>query len=165
MKYIAPFLIVFVVGCTPIATYPPVENDVALVFSNSSNEPVPTILARTLLYAHEHFGGMDTVVFNLPEGVNKETYTIVSEKIGGAIPMETSGQLAYHVTELRKRPFHAEADIVFPAPGGQYEQATIYLSSSLAQPWSVQRERIWLVPVTTLPTPNFPTSGDVGASR
>jgi hypothetical protein len=165
MKNIALLLIVFVVGCTPVATYPPVENDVALVFSNSSNEPVPTILAKILLYAHEHFGGMSTIVFNLPEGVNKETYTIISEKISGAVPMKTSGQLAYHVTELRKRPFHAEADIVFPASGGQYEQATIYLSSSLARPWSVQRERIWLVPVTELPTPNFPKSGDVGASR
>jgi hypothetical protein len=108
---------------------------------------------------------MSTIVFNLPEGVNKETYTIISEKISGAVPMKTSGQLAYHVTELRKRPFHAEADIVFPASGGQYEQATIYLSSSLARPWSVQRERIWLVPVTELPTPNFPKSGDVGASQ
>ncbi|MBT5366250.1 MAG: hypothetical protein HOI88_00665 [Phycisphaerae bacterium] len=164
MNKFALLLIVFVVGCTPVATYPPVENSVALVFSNSSNEPVPTILAETLLYAHEHFGGMNTVVFNLPEGVNKETYTIVSEKIGGAIAMETSGQLAYHVTELRKRPFHAEADIVFPVSGGQYEQATIYLSSSLSQPWTVQRERIWMIPVTELPSPNFPTGGNESAS-
>ena len=164
MNKFALLLIVFVVGCTPVATYPPVENSVALVFSNSSNEPVPTILAETLLYAHEHFGGMNTIVFNLPEGVNKETYTIVSEKIGGAIAMETSGQLAYHVTELRKRPFHAEADIVFPVSGGQYEQATIYLSSSLSKPWTVQRERIWMIPVTELPAPNFPTVGNESAS-
>ena len=156
MNKFALLLIVFVVGCTPVATYPPVENSVALVFSNSSNEPVPTILAETLLYAHEHFGGMNTIVFNLPEGVNKETYTIVSEKIGGAVAMKTSGQLAYHITELRKRPFHAEADIVFPVSGGQYEQATIYLSSSLSQPWTVQRERIWMIPIAELPSPNFP---------
>ena len=107
---------------------------------------------------------MNTIVFNLPKGVNKETYTIVSEKIGGAIAMETSGQLAYHVTELRKRPFHAEADVVFPVSGGQYEQATIYLSSSLSKPWTVQRERIWMIPVTELPAPNFPTVGNEGAS-
>ena len=157
-------LIILFSGCTPVATYPPVENGVALVFSNSSNEPVPTILADTLLYAHEHFGGMNTIVFNLPEGVKKETYTVVSEKIGGAIAMDTSGQLAYHITELRKRPFHAEADIVFPVSGGQYEQATIYLSSSLSQPWTVQRERIWMIPVTELPAPNFPAVGNKGAS-
>jgi hypothetical protein len=159
MKTTALLLFIFVACCTPIATYPPVENGVALIFSDSSNEPIPSIFEKTLMYAHERFGGMDTVVFNLPSGVNEDTYVIVTEKIGGAIPMTDPNQLAYHVTELRKRPFHAEADIIFPASGGRYEQATIYLSSSLSKPWEVKRERIWLVPITTLPVPNFPTSG------
>ena len=159
MKTTALLIFVFIASCTPVATYPPVENSVALVFSDSSNEPIPTILEKTLVYAREHFGGMDTVVFNLPSGVNEDTYIIVAEKIGDAVPMTDPSQLAYHVTELRKRPFHAEADIIFPASGGRYEQATIYLSSSLSKPWEVKRERIWLVPITTLPVPNFPTSG------
>jgi hypothetical protein len=158
MRYL-PFVLLFVcISCTPVATYPPIENDTGLIFSNSSNEPVPTIFAVVLRYAHEHFGGMDTIVFNLPEGVNRETYLLVSEKLNGAIPLPAVGVLAYYITELRKRPFHAEADILFPSSTGRYEQATLYLSSSLADSWAVSRKRVWLVPVNTLPQPNFPTS-------
>lgn len=163
MKYIAPFLIVFVVGCTPIATYPPVENDVALVFSNSSNEPVPTILARTLLYAHEHFGGMDTVVFNLPEGVGHETYNIVAEKLGGAIPMTSPNEIAYHLTELRVRGFTADADIIFPSTTGGYEMATVRVGSSLVSPWRVTRDRVWLIPSSEAPAPGYSVETIVGA--
>jgi hypothetical protein len=151
--------IVFLSGCTPVATYPPVETDVALVFSDSSNEPVPTIFAETIRYAHEHFGGMDTIVFNLPKTVDDKTYTIVSDKLGGAVPMHNSEQVSFHIVELRKRPFHAEADIVFPSTSGNYERATVYLSSSLVGPWSVTRDRVWLVPVDELPSPNYSGAG------
>ena len=147
--------IVLLSGCTPVATYPPVETDAAFVFSDSSNEPVPTIFAETLRYAHEHFGGMDIIVFNLPETVESETYALVANKLGGAVPMHNSEQVSFHVIELRKRAFHAEADIIFPSTSGNYERATLYLSSSLVQPWSVTRDRIWLIPVNELPAPNY----------
>ena len=158
MKYLTPALLLTVVGCTTVATYTPIEHDTALVFSNSSTEPIPTIFEVTLRHAHEHFGGMDTIVFNLPEGVSRETYMLVSEKLGGATPVSSSENVGYYITELRKRPFHAEADILFPSSTGRYEQATLYLSSSLIDPWIVSRERVWLVPVTTLPDSGFSES-------
>jgi hypothetical protein len=154
MKYTV-LLIVLIAGCTPVATYPPVETDFAMTFSNSSNEPVPTIIAESLTYAHEHFGGMDTIVFNLPEGVSDETYVIVSDKLGGAVPLKNSEQVSFHIVELRKRPFRAEVDIVFPSSTGNYEQATLYLDSSIVEPWSVTRDRVWLVPISKLPAPNY----------
>ena len=159
MKYTI-LLVVLIAGCTPVATYPPVETDLALTFSNSSNEPVPTIISESLKYAHEHFGGMDTIVFNLPDGVSDETYRIVSDKLGGAVPMKNSEQVSFHIIELRKRPFKAEVDIVFPSSSGNYEQATIYLASSLIEPWSVTRDRVWLVPVSKLPAPNYGGSSE-----
>ena len=107
------------VGCTPVATYPPVENKVALSFSNSANEPVPTIMADVISYAHNRFGGIDDIVFNLPEGIDKETYLIVAEKLGGATPMTSPNEIAYHIIELRVRGFHADADVVFPSTGGR----------------------------------------------
>ena len=154
MKYLL-LLIALFSGCTPVATYPPVEIDAALLFSDSSNEPIPTIFAESLRYAHEHFGGMDVIVFNLPETVGVETYELVADKLGGAVPMHNSQQVSFHIIELRKRPFHAEADIIFPSTSGNYERATLYLSSSLVNPWKVMRDRIWLVPVNKLPSPTY----------
>ena len=155
MKLFVLFVLFVFTGCTPVATYPPIENDPALIFSDSANEPIPTVFATTLRYAHEHFGGIDTVVFRLPDGVGVETYRIVSEKLGGAVPLSTQNETAYYITELRKRPFRAEADMFFPSSTGIYNQATLYLSSSLTEPWKVQRERVWLVPVDKLPAPVF----------
>jgi hypothetical protein len=154
MKHLLLLVIVFS-GCTPVATYPPVETDAGLIFSNASNEPVPTIFAEILLYTNNHFGGMDEIVFNLPEGVPAETYTIVAGKIPGSAPMSGVEQLSYHVVELRKRPFRAEADIIFPSASGAYSSATVYLSASLRTPWGVVRDRVWVVPVNEVPKPNF----------
>ena len=131
MRNIFVLSILVFVGCTPVATYPPVETDTALSFANSSNEPVPTILAEVILFAHEHYGGMEVIVFNLPEGINHETYNIVSSKLNGAIPMTTPNQIAYHILELRVRGFDADADIIFPSASGRYELATIHLDTSL----------------------------------
>jgi len=155
MKNLLLLLFTFIHSCTPIATYPPIEVDSALTFSNSANEPVPTILVATLAYAHEHFGGMDIIVFNLPEGVTDETYTIVADRLGGAVPMTSQNQIAYHITELRVRGFHAEADIIFPSTSVSHEEATVRLKSSLLEPWSVSGDRVWLVPVLNLPAPNY----------
>jgi hypothetical protein len=69
--------------------------------------------------------------------------------------MSSVEQLSYHIVELRKRPFRAEADIVFPSASGAYSRATVYLSASLVRPWSVVRDRVWHVPVNEVPKPNF----------
>jgi hypothetical protein len=159
MKYLLFVILFIVVGCTPVATYPPVENDMALAFSDSTNEPIPTILAESLRYAHEHFGGVDGIVFYLPDSMSSETYAIVRERVEGATPLHSTEQTAYYVTALRKRPFHAEVDVVFPSTTGQCEQATIYLSSSLIEPWRVLRDRVWLVPINELPLPNYTLIG------
>ncbi len=154
------FVLVFS-GCTTIATYPPIENDAALSFSNSSNEPVPTIIAGVLSYAHDHYGGMDLIVFNLPEGVDKETYAIVSKKLGGALPMTSPNEIAYHIIELRLRGFSADADVIFPSTTGGYEMATMHLEASIVDPWKVTKDRIWLIPTNEPPFPNFSTEAVV----
>ncbi|HIB00498.1 MAG TPA: hypothetical protein EYO31_01035 [Phycisphaerales bacterium] len=163
MRTLLIFTVLLFSSCTPVATYPPVENDTALTFSNSANEPVPTIMAVVISYAHEHFGGMDTVVFNLPEGVGHETYNIVAEKLGGAIPMTSPNEIAYHLTELRVRGFTADADIIFPSASGRYELATVRVGSSLVSPWRVTRDRVWLIPSSEAPAPGYSVETIVGA--
>lgn len=148
-------LVTVLVGCTPIATYPPIETNAALKFSNSANEPVPTIMATAITHAHDRFGGMDKIVFNLPVGVGYETYAIVADQLGGASPMKTVGQPAYHIVELRVRGFVAEADLVFPTAAGGYKRVTIHMETSFIDPWIVTRDRIWEVPMDE-PIPNIP---------
>ncbi len=156
MKYILTLIVISTLSCcSPIATYPPIEVDSAVVFSNSSYEPVPTILVTTIDYAHNHYGGMETVVYNLPEGMSGETYDIVSARVAGSAPLQNNGERAYHITELRVRGLKAEADIIIPRAGGGYETATLYLSKTLSHPWEVNRERIWLIPVAQAPVPNY----------
>ena len=152
------FLIILLVcaSCTPNATYPPIENKTVENYSKNVNEPVITILATAFEYALDHFGGMDTIVFNLPMGMSATAYARVSEKINGALPMTEVGQPAYHVVELRVRGFHADVDMFFPSASGGYEMATIHLEASLIDRWHVTRDRVWLVPVSKIPAPNEP---------
>jgi len=152
-------------SCSNIATYPPVESEFFLSSPNSANEPVPTIVAEVISYAHDHYGGMDIVVFNLPEGVNQKTFAIVSEKLDGAIPLSSKDVLAYHILELRVRGFTADADILFPSDAGEYEMATVHLESTLFAPWGVVRDRVWLVPVREPPPPTYVVEDvvDIGA--
>ncbi|MDP6541606.1 MAG: hypothetical protein QGF07_02365 [Phycisphaerales bacterium] len=156
MKYLLLTSITIILSnCSPIATYPTIEVDAAVGFSNSSYEPVPTILVATIEYARDHFGGIETVVYNLPKGMVGETYDIVGSRVENSRPMQTVNEPAYHITELRVRGLSAEADIVFPSTTGGCESATVYLSKSFTAPWKVNRERIWLIPITEAPLPNF----------
>jgi hypothetical protein len=155
MKYLLLTVLVVNMGCcSPIATYPPIEVDPAVVFSNANHEPVPTLLVTIIEYARDHFGGLETVVYNLPDGIGGETYDVVTSRLSGAKPMQNDGELAYHITELRVRGFRAEASVTFPRGGG-YETATLYLSKSLSRPWVVMRERVWVIPSVEAPEPNY----------
>lgn len=141
--------------CSPVATYPPIEVDSAVTFSNSTYEPVPTVLVTSIEYARDHFGGSDAVVYNLPEGMTAETYDIVTSRVENSRPMQNMEEVAYHITQLRVRGLRAEADVVYPAGGGEYQTATMYLSKSIADPWTVKRARVWAIPVSVVPTPNY----------
>ena len=157
MKNIGLVLILLLLcSCTPVATYPPIENKTVANYSKNVNEPVITILAVAFDYAFNHFGGMDSIVFNLPKGMGKTTYDRVVQKLQNSSPMTNVDQLAYHVVELRVRGFTADLDIFFPTASGKYEMATIHLDSSLISGWGVNRDRVWLVPVNEIPKPNYP---------
>ena len=148
-------LIASLAHCSPVATYPPIEVDSAVTFSNSTYEPVPTVLVTSIEYARDHFGGIDAVVYNLPQGMTGETYDIVTSRIENSRPMQNAEEPAYHITQLRVRGLRAEADVVYPVGGGGYKTATIYLTKSIAVPWTVKRARVWAIPVSVVPAPNY----------
>ena len=167
-------------GCTPIATYPPIENRTAKKFTAKVSEPVPTILATTIQYAFDKLGGMEAIVFNLPEGLDEKVYSRVIKRLNGATAMTDAKQAAYHIVQLRVRGLKAEADVLFPVDTGwlgitsqgglgslpdevvdaeerEYKMATIHLEGSLVEEWKVTRDRVWRVPVAEIPTPNKPS--------
>ena len=155
MRYLLlTVLVVIMECCSPLATYPPIEVDPAVAFSSANFEPVPTLLVTTIEYARDHFGGLDAVVYNLPVGMGGEIYDVVTSRISMAKPMQSDGELAYHITELRVRGFKAEASITFHRGDG-YETATLYLAKSLSRPWAVIRERVWVIPNIEVPEPNY----------
>ncbi len=158
------FLFVFS-GCTPVATYPPVETKAGLVFSGSVHEPVPTIMTEVVLYTHKHFGGLQTIVFNLPLGINSDTYSDVIGRISGSAPMSKVDEIAYHITELRVRGFSADADVMFPLASGGYGVATVLLKHSVSDGWVVVSDRVWLIPVDTPPVPNLSVDSAVGVNN
>ncbi len=155
MRYMLLLSVLVFCGCSSVATYPPIETKNLLAPPSSANEPVPTIMGKIITYSHEHYGGMDSIVFNLPEGVDNKTYDIVGGFVGGATPMSTTNELSYHITELRMRGLSADADVVFPSASGIYGMATIQLKSSILGDWEVVNDRIWLIPIETPPLPTY----------
>ena len=155
MKYLYFLIVCAALGCSPIATFPPIETEAATKFANATRKPVPKIMAVIIEYAHNNYGWMDTVVFNLPEGVGYEAYTLVNEKLDGATPMTSDDQPAYHIVELRVRGFNAEADIVFPTRSGDYQMATLRIHTD---PFGtkVTSDRVWAIPIHDSPAPTFP---------
>jgi len=148
-------LIASLASCSPIATYPPIEVDSAVTFSNSTYEPIPTVLVTSIEHARDHLGGVGAVVYNLPEGMTSETYGIVTSRIENSRHMQNAEELAYHITQLRVRGLRAEADVVYPVGGGKYKTATVYLTKSMVDPWTVERTRVWAIPVSIVPAPNY----------
>ena len=154
MKYLYLFIACAIMGCSPIATFPPIETEAATKFADATRKPVPRIMAVVIEYAHDNYGWMDNIVFNLPEGVGYEAYALVNEKLGGAKPMTNDGQLAYHIVQLRVRGFNAEADVVFPTKSGMFQEVTIRLHTD---PFGtkVTSDRVWAIPIHESPAPTF----------
>lgn len=155
MKYLYLFIACVAMGCSPIATFPPIETEAATKFADATRKPVPRIMSVIIEYTHENYGWMDNVVFNLPEGVGYEAYMLVNEKLDSAVPMTSKDQPAYHIVELRVRGFNAEADVVFPTRSGEYQMATLRLHTD---PFGtkVTSDRVWAIPIHESPAPTFP---------
>jgi hypothetical protein len=154
MKYIILLIACVSMSCSPIATFPPIETEAAAKFADATRKPVPKIMATIINYAHDTYGAMDTVVFNLPEGVGHGAYSLVMDKLDDAAPMTRNDQPAYHIIELRVRGFKAEADVVFPTKSGDYQMATVWVHTD---PFGakVTSDRVWAIPIYESPAPTF----------
>lgn len=165
MKYFYLLIACVSMSCSPIATFPPIETEAATKWGDAARKPVPRIMALVINYAHEHYGWTDEIVYNLPEGVGADAYSLVGEMLANATPMTSDGQPAYHITELRVRGLDAEADVVMPTKSGEYQMVTLRLETSPFNPWSVTYDRLWAMPIHDSPSPTFSAEEFVNASN
>ncbi len=144
---------VLLAGCAPWATYPPVEHTEGL--ARPAYEPVPTLMAKAITFAHDRYMAADEVVINLPEGVTPNVYNIVLRKIGRGRPMTDNDENAYTVQEIRTRGPEAQVDLVYPRSDGLHELVTLYFKNHLIDGWKIESTRLWRIRVER-PQANYP---------
>ncbi len=140
-----------VAGCTPWATYPRVKGMTEI--GSAATEPVPTLMARAIMYIKENECEGAQFAINLPPGVQADVYEKVFEDIGYSRPMTSSADLAYHVIEVRLRGLNAEVDVIYPE-NGDHALMTVKFRNSVVPGWNVVDTRKWNIRFT-VPEPNY----------
>ncbi len=142
-----------IAGCTPWATYPPVEGSVDL--SDPDLSPIPELMADAIRYTHTRDGREGEIVFNLPPGTPRSVYQAVIKRLGDGRAMTDPAEVAYHVTEIRVRTLESEVDVIHTRPDdGTPEQMTISFRQNLLTGFRVERVRAWRYPVD-VPPPHY----------
>lgn len=155
-----PFLVLVLAmtalaGCTPWATYPPIEG--AASINDPQFAPIPQLMAEAISYGSEHYGmgpvDGETIVYNLPPNTAPRVYERVTDRIGNARPMVDGDEYAYHVTSVRVRTTDAQVDLICPRDDGHHELVEISFKQKLTG-YQVADARLWRVHVT-VPEANF----------
>ncbi|MCP3905606.1 MAG: hypothetical protein GY715_18420 [Planctomycetes bacterium] len=170
--FVAGFAVMLaaVSGCTPWATYPPLEG--ATSIDNPTLHPIPDVMGEALWYVHSmdvddpantHGGG--ELVFNLPAGMPTTVYDKVITKLSGdARPMKYPSETAYHVTEIRVRGTHAEVDVIHPSASGAPELVTVKLRQEGFRGFGTVDTRRWRF-VVSAPPPHYPFATEAAGEQ
>lgn len=140
-------------GCSGWATYPPIEG--ATQIGHPKLEPVPSIMAEAIRYAHDRYLHDGEIVFNLPEGCGSEVYESVKLRLNSpARPLLEAGQPAVHVNAVRIRAMDAQVDVVYPRSDGHYELVTLFMRQKFLHKYEVRDTRLWRIHVSP-PQPRY----------
>lgn len=146
-------LAIFLIGCSPSGTYPPVEITGKLI--KPTHEPIPTLMAVAIRYARENYGKDQDLAINLPAGTTAEAYETVFKKVGGGRPMMDSGEKAIHIQEVRSRNFNAQVDLIYPRADGLNQLVTLTLHRGMLEKYRVERARAWQIRDVEAPEPSY----------
>jgi len=149
-------------GCTPWATYPPLEG--AVEISNPGVNPLPELMARGIEYTRNHLSGVELteaemeaepIVFNLPEGTPASVYgRIIKHLHDNARPMTDADESSYQVTAVRVRMSDAEVDVIHLAADGAPELVTLHFKQNVLKGYQVKSYRRWHYSVD-MPGPHY----------
>ncbi len=145
-------VVLLVGGCSRWATHPPLEGTGPS--GGTIAEPIPSLMADAIRFAHSHYRGHDEVIINLPEGTPAAVYEMVTDRLGRGRPMMASSERAYHVTEVRVRGLDAQVDLLSPRKDGYYHFVTISFRQDLLRGYQVAHTRLWRIREEP-PAPNY----------
>jgi hypothetical protein len=128
-------------ACAPAVTYPPEEG--VMTSTTLANEPVPTLMADAIEFAHGRWGEGGKIAVNLPPGTPLRVYDKVITRLGTGHPMEDPNEPAYHVTRVTSQGFEAKVDLFYPKPDGTYEFVTLTFHREMVGGWQHRNTRVW----------------------
>jgi hypothetical protein len=148
--------IALLTGCSPWATYPPVESKTAQALTKPTFEPVPTVMAVAIDYARDNYTPGKELPINLPDGADWEVYDKVFTKLAhGGTPMTKRGEPALCIQEVRTRAFEAQVDVVYPRADGLNQLVTLSLEREVFKDWRVKSARPWQIRNVEMPDPHY----------
>lgn len=144
-----------IAGCTPWATYPPIEGTVEL--HNPTLTPIPQLMSRAITYVAAQDGHESEILFNLPVETPAVVYGLVIEDMGGGTPLADPADDAYHVMAVRVRGLEGEVDLIRPDAGGVPQLLTVSFKQDFVQGWRAKSVRRWHLRIET-PAPHYATA-------
>ena len=153
LSIISFLAILFVVGCTPMSTYPPEGKGEASV---PWMYPFPQVMAKSLAMSYNKTVSVTAevapdLVFNLPEGVPEGVWKQVEIDCGieGARPAtqadRDNGVPIWSVQRIAVRGLESKVDIVYP-DGNTYQLAVVTLKADPLQPFYASAFQRFLIP-------------------
>ena len=133
----------FATACAPAITYPPEEG--VVMSRSAASEPVPTLMAKAIEYAHDQWGDGGEIAINLPAGTPIAVYDKVFKRLGTGHPMEDPNEPAYHVTRVSSQASEAIIDLFYPKPGGTYGFVTLTFRMQLVGGYQRSITRVWQI--------------------
>jgi hypothetical protein len=130
-----------VTACAPAITYPPEEG--VMTSRSAADEPVPTLMARAIEYAHAEWGDEGGLAINLPAGTPRSVYDKVIKRLGAGHPMQDPEEPAYHVTRVSSQANEALVDLFYPKPDGSYGFVTLTFHMQLVGGYQHRLTRVW----------------------
>ena len=128
-------------ACAPAITYPPEEG--VMTSQSAASEPVPTLMAKAIEYAHDQWGDGGEIAINLPAGTPVSVYDKVIERLGTGHPMEDPNEPAYHVTRVSSQASEALVDLFYPKSGSTYGFVTLTFRMQLVGGYQHSITRVW----------------------
>lgn len=147
-------------ACSPLATYPPdnrVMNPAAVV-----NEPVPTLIVESIMYADRRYGTGDEFAIDLPAGSSGRLYERIITRLGKGHVLTVTGERAYYITKVRARGFDAEVDMFIPDADGGYGFATLSFRHDVFKGFVLVDTRWWKTGAQPPAVPNYVVAKPVG---
>jgi hypothetical protein len=128
-------------ACAPAITYPLEEG--VMTSRSAANEPVPTLMAKSIEYAHTEWGEEGDLAINLPPGTPPAVYNKVIKRLGAGHPMQDPDEPAYHVTRVSSQGHEALIDLFYPKPDGTYGYVTLTFRLQLIGGYQHHTTRTW----------------------